>query len=151
MRFLNKLCSVEHTKCSTILQGASESARLTDFLLFSQAVFLFFATRLTVNMPHGNCLFCAALTALTFSSNLQDSMNVSLVLRWGVLHAVMKMFQRVLRQKLQGSSQEIRKIHQLRISNTLVCVEYKSYFLRYFLSTNSYDFYHSTRAKMHQF
>ena len=28
---------------------------------FSQAVFLFFATRLTVNMSHGNCLFCAFL------------------------------------------------------------------------------------------
>ena len=65
MRFLNKLCSVEHTKCSTILQGASESARLADLLLFSQAVFLFFATRLTVNMPHGNCLFCAFFVVKT--------------------------------------------------------------------------------------
>ena len=53
-RFLNKLCSVEHTKCSAILQGASESACLADFLLFSQAVFLFFTTRQTVNMPYGN-------------------------------------------------------------------------------------------------
>ena len=65
MRFLNKLCSVEHTKCSTILQGARESARPADFLLFSQAVFLFFATRLTVNMPHGNCLFCAFFVVKT--------------------------------------------------------------------------------------
>ena len=65
MRFLNKLCSVKHTRCSTILQGASESARPADFLLFSQAVFIFFATRLTVNMRHGNCLFCAFFVVKT--------------------------------------------------------------------------------------
>ena len=65
MRFLNKLCSVEHTNRSTILQEASESARPADFLLFSQAVFLFVATRLTVNMPYGNCLFCAIFVVKT--------------------------------------------------------------------------------------
>ena len=65
MLCLNKLCSVEHTKCSTMLQRASESARSEDFLLFSQAIFLFFATRLTVNMPHGNCLFCAFFVVKT--------------------------------------------------------------------------------------
>ena len=57
MRFFNKLCSVEHTKCSTILQA--------DFLLFSRAIFLFFATRLIVNMPHGDCLFCAFFVVKT--------------------------------------------------------------------------------------
>ena len=91
-----------------------------------------------------------ASTALTLLSNLPDSMNMNLVLCWGVLQAVMKVFQRVLRQRLRGSSQEMREIHQLRISNIPVCVEYKSYFLRYFLSANSHNFYYNTRAKMHQ-
>ena len=76
MRFLNKLCSVEHTKRSTILQGASESALPADFLLFSKAVF----------QQAGQ-----ASTALTFLSNLPHS-NMNLVLGWAVLHAVMKMF-----------------------------------------------------------